>query len=368
MGPSRMELGESPRLGLMGRERRRYERRARSIRLRFEADGEEHRAVTTTVSPGGAFVKAAFVPVEGTRLTFREVYTQGGPTIFIQGEVRWTVPRPTLARPDTGFGLRFISMYTRDDPSSLEDFLAYVDPDRPEPPIIDFEERKDGVYAVHHFDDDRVATTTRDASSADGELEELPAVDLAREVDRLARGEERVARAGVEATASSASPEGPGVAPPKPRTRRRTVTGIFTALFGRRREPVEEAFEGRRDAVTPVVGSGADGTIRDARRPLLRLAWADGEAEVRIERLTAAQADVRASGPAAPEVGARVTLVPLEVPGAGEGMRLEGTVADRSRDDGGAWLRLVVTLDPPASPGAEAARVRYLRLVNGPAV
>ncbi|TNF32854.1 MAG: hypothetical protein EP329_09140, partial [Deltaproteobacteria bacterium] len=180
----------------MRRERRQHARRAKSIRLRFDADGEEHRAVTATVSPTGAFVKASYIPERGATVTFREVYNHHA-RIFLRGEVSWVLATPTLDRPDTGFGLRLIEVFTQDDPGALEEFLRYFDPALATPIDIQYEERPNGVCAVYRFEAREVQEPAEAQPVAeapeDDDLEELATVDLANELARLDREQARSA-------------------------------------------------------------------------------------------------------------------------------------------------------------------------------
>src|SRR5262245_16672023 len=114
-------------------EKRRFPRRAKSIRFRFEHAGDQHRAVTTFVSLSGAYLKASYVPKPGTLLTLVERFNSEGVEISLRGEVMWAQDEPTLERPETGFGIRFIELATRADPGHLEDFLKALDPTQPLP-------------------------------------------------------------------------------------------------------------------------------------------------------------------------------------------------------------------------------------------
>lgn len=238
-------------------DKRRYPRRAKSIRFRFEHDGDLHFGVTTGVSLAGAFVKASHVPGKGAVLVLEERFNPDGVTIALRGEVVWTLDAPTLERPDTGFGFRFSEAFTRADPGLLEDFLRALDPAfrAANGGEIAYEERATGVHAVFRFPTSAGPTTPEDHVGPH-EPDEPHVVDLARELERLSREEAR-SRGTTGPTDRDAPPprprtaaeapaprqlETPGLAkdaPPAPppearaRTRKRSVTGIFTALFGR---------------------------------------------------------------------------------------------------------------------------------------
>lgn len=340
-------------------DRRRYVRRARSIRLRFELAGEEHRCVTTTVSPGGAQIKAAHVPERGAMVVFREVYNPGAPVIFIRGQVRWDSPVATLDHPETGFGIRFVEFFTREDPQALEDFLLYIDPDMPSAPEIQFEERADGVYAVHRFRDERAAGGASDPLEPDLGPEELVSVDLEGELRRLAGDDEPV-----PPPADDAESDDPGARAPRgqrPRSRRRTVTGIFTALFGRRRDADE--FDA---ALTPNPdGPGrSPAALRDAHRPQVLLGWGEEAAQASVESLSRRRATLRVGGETPPD-GAEIGVTPLGMGKDLAGFTMSGRV---TRQVGGGAGGAVIELElrAPADAHAAVAFESYLKAVNGP--
>lgn len=339
-------------------DRRRYVRRARSIRMRFELAGEEHRCVTTTVSPGGAQVKAAYIPERGAMVVFREVYNPGAPVIYIRGQVRWRSPPASLDQPDTGFGVRFVELFTRDDPQALEDFLLYIDPDMPRPPELAFEERTDGVYVVYRFPEERAAEAAALAEPELGE-EELLAVDLEGELRRLAAREERPAAAQGEG-----SPGGSGAPAPRgqrPRSRRRTVTGIFTALFGKKREADE--FDAAATP-SPEVPGPSRGALRDAHRPQVLLGWGEEVSQASVESLSRRRASLRVSGPT-PSDGVEIGVTPLDMGKELAGFTMSGRVT-RQVGDGGGGVLLDLDLRAPADAHAAVAFEAYLKAVNGP--
>lgn len=361
------------------RERRRAERRTRSIRLRFVADGEEHRAVTTSVSATGAFVKAAHVPQVGARLTLREVYNAAGSHLRLVGEVMWTLPEPALDRPDTGFGLRFIELATREDPAAIGDFVRYLDPTARAPVAIDYEERAQGVFAVHRFDpsaEDDVGALAGGEEALEPEFEEVVTIDLARELDRLDREQARTETTGVPARGAVAppAPRPPPPAPPeaperRARTRRRTVTGIFTALFGRRRDQDEHTFDEAGDRTPPLTGVGGAGRlevepVHDAHLQRVEVRWSRATHEAGVWALDRDRATLRGPAPI-PAVGEVVAMTPREVEGPLAGLALRGRVAGHGAHDRGA-LEYTVALEHEADARWRADFEAFLRLVNGP--
>ena len=65
------------------------------------------------MSRSGAFLKCAYVPRPGQVITLRELYAHGGARVFLRAEVVWVIDEPTLQRPFTGFGVRFIELLTQ---------------------------------------------------------------------------------------------------------------------------------------------------------------------------------------------------------------------------------------------------------------
>jgi hypothetical protein len=359
------------------RDRRLHSRRAKSIRLRFHAEGEEHRAVTTTVSPGGAFVKAAFVPTPGTTVTFREVYNHGA-RIFLRGEVAWVLDEPTLDRPDVGFGLRFIELFTQDDPGTLEEFLRYLDPGL-EPPIdIQYEERPSGVFAVYRFTGENAddegdqeaadgARTAKDAPGGD-DLEDATTIDLANELARLEREQARTESPAAGSPAAPASEPAPAAPRPRERSRRRMVTGIFTALFSRRREHAEEGFEpGRERSQTPPIGATDKPAVHDARLPRVTLGWDGDEIEAGVKTLGGELAVLRAKGPG-PPVEAPVRITPLDGGDEVLGLSLRGRVLAYAAGDADRGDEYTLLLDAPEGREQGQRLTAWLRHVNGPAI
>jgi len=359
----------------MRRERRQHARRAKSIRLRFEADGEEHRAVTATVSPTGAFVKAAYVPPAGTTITFREVYNHGA-RIQLRGEVSWVLAEASLVQPDTGFGLRLIEVFTQDDPAALEEFLRYFDPDLPAPLDIQFEERPSGVCAVYRFDEragnEPPGSSSRpNEESENGELEELATVDLSSELARLDREQARRAPTTapkVESPPPSDEATPKDAPPPKPRdrSRRRMVTGIFTALFSRRREQADEGFGPDRQS-TPPIDERPTRAVHDARLPRVTLLWDGGTLDAGVKTVGGELAVLRARG-AGPPVEADVILSPVDGGDAVSGLELGGRVLSFAAGAGDRGDEYTLLLDPPDGPTQAERLTAWLVHVNGPAV
>ncbi len=349
-------------------DRRRFTRRIKSIRFRFTADGEERRAVTTTVGPGGAFLKASYIPRVGTTLTLHEVYNRGAPEILLRAEVRWTVTDPTLERPDTGFGVAFLELFTREDPSTLEDFLRYLAPDL-HTPDIQFEERSDGVYAVYRFAGDASlplgGAQLHEPESLDEE--ELPSVDLERELARLER-EARGDGGDVSPTQGSGPEASEAPLRRRTRSRRRSVTGIFTALFSRRRGDHEPGFDDGPDAFLTPAGDhpGDDDRRRGAQRPEVALSWNLGRARAHVDTLERAHALLRSHGPQLPAAGDRLRLTPIDAAAdQTDELELCGVVDQLEQDDGGG-ARFTVRFEDRMDPAREARFERWLRAVNGP--
>jgi len=370
--PPRNERRDRPERGA---DKRRFPRRAKSLRFRFDHDDEVHFAVTTSVSLSGAFLKASHVPRPGAVLVLEERFNPDGVTISIRGEVVWCIEQPSLERPDTGFGFRFLELFTRADPGLLEDFLRALDPafSVATGGEIAYEERASGVHAVFRFptvepDPNRhphVAPTTAP--------EDAPVVDLARELERLSREEARQGRSPVDEAGRMIEsqpfvmPEAPPPLPPpaetRPRSRRRSVTGIFTALFGR--GPRED--QPVQSEPTPALGmDDATGLlVHDPRRPRMLLSWGPKSVVARIESL-GRQAATLWTNDAAPSSGEVVVLRPVGTPPGLQQLAIHAVVRSREdRQKGGlSWLSLDFTrVDEQGRVGRFQD---YLRLVNGP--
>lgn len=221
-------------------ERRRFPRRAKSLRVWFEHADEQHRAVSTVVGLGGAFFKASHLPQPGSILTLHERFKVDGGGVSLRCEVVWLADRPTLERPDTGFGVRFLEAVTRADPSNLEEFLLGLGDERTFE--IALEERAHGAYSVFRFPTDE-ALPAPEVEHDFTEHDEPAVIDLQRELDRLGR-EERKRDARVQAPTPAIAlknvPPPTPVEPDLPRTRKkRRITGLFTALFSRQRDPAQ---------------------------------------------------------------------------------------------------------------------------------
>lgn len=356
-------------------EKRRFPRRAKSIRFRFEAGGDQHYAVTTFVSLSGAYMKASYVPRPGTLLTLIERFNADAVELALRGEVMWTQDDATLERPETGFGVRFIELATRADPGHVEDFLKSLDPTRIVAEI-EFEERANGAHAVYRFpvtELDPEAYKEEEAGFA--ELDEPVIVDLDRELDRLDRQDVR-SRGPVSAEIAPPPlppkvdapplPDGP---PPVPRedtaararTRKRSVTAIFTALFSRGTR-LEDLAVDQVSEPTPTIAEAT--LIHDSRRPKILLSWQGGSVVARIESLGRQSATLWTND-AAPERGAEVTLKPV---GAGPAFELAIQARILTREDrtrsGVSWLSLsFLRVDEHGRAGRFQ---EYLRYVNGP--
>lgn len=355
-------------------DKRRYPRRAKSIRFRFEHDGDTHFAVSTSVSLSGAFLKAARVPRVGTVLVLEERFNPEGVAIAVRGEVVWAIDEPTLDRPDTGFGFRFFELFTRADPGLLEDFLRALDPAFRVATggEITYEERASGVHAVFRFpyievDIDQFAAEVDDRI----EPEEAHVIDLDRELERLSREE---ARMGLEPPSLPAIPDSPppAVMPPlppsatdqRPRTRKRSVTGIFTALFGRGGKNEDQPVGAE---ATPALGmddmSGL--LVHDARRPKMLLSWGARSVVARIESL-GRQAATLWTSDAAPEAGESITLRPVGTPPGLQQLAIHGVVKSREDRGKGALSWLSIDFTKVDEQGRVGRFQDYLRLVNGP--
>jgi len=355
-------------------EKRRFPRRAKSLRFRFEHAGDQHYAVTTFVSLSGAYMKASHVPRPGTLLTLVERFNADGVDLALRGEVMWTQDEATLERQETGFGLRFIELATRADPGHIEDFMKALDPTRPVAEI-EFDERSNGAHAVYRFPVTELDPEFyKEEEAGFAELDEPIVVDLDRELDRLDRLDERN-RGPVSDLAppplppdlgSSDPPEVPPPMPPRDdpalrsRTRKRSVTGIFTALFSRGR--VDDLAVDQVSEPTPTIGEAT--LIHDSRRPKILLSWQGGSVVARIESLGRQSATLWTND-AAPEKGQEVTLKPVGVGPAFE-LAIQARILtreDRTRS-GVSWLSLsFVRVDEHGRAGRFQ---EYLRYVNGP--
>ena len=374
-------------------EKRRFPRRAKSIRFRFDHAGDQHRAVSTFVSRSGAFLKASCVPRPGTLLTLVERFNSDGVDLALRGEVMWIRDEATLEQPDTGFGFRFIELATRADPSHLEDFLKALDPTGAIPAIV-FEERATGAHAVVRFPlADLDPQSYKEEEPGFLELDEPVVVDLDRELDRLTR-EER----GPPAPSGQARPAAPppppipqpsGAVPPplpgapasgdkpngagsspnlapasdsglRPRSRKRSVTGIFTALFSR--GPRLDDLSVEHAEPTPALAEGT--LIHDARRPKLLLSWASGSVVARIESL-GRQGAILWTNDAAPERGQEVKLEPVgTTPSFDLAISARVLTREDRKKSGVSWLSLgFVRVDERGRTGRFQ---EYLRHINGP--
>jgi len=359
-------------------EKRRFPRRAKSIRFRFEAGGDQHYAVTTFVSLSGAYMKASYVPRPGTLVTLIERFNADAVELAVRGEVMWTQDDATLERPETGFGVRFIELATRADPGHVEDFLKSLDPTRIVAEI-EFEERANGAHAVYRFPVTELDPEAyREEEAGFSDLDEPVIVDLDRELDRLDRQEGR--NRGPSSDLHGAAfvppplpkldapplPDGPPPVPrdepaPRSRTRKRSVTGIFTALFSRGTR-LEDLAVDQVSEPTPTIGEAT--LIHDSRRPKILLSWPGGSVVARIESLGRQSATLWTND-AAPDRGQEVTLKPV---GAGPAFELAIQARVLTREDrtrsGVSWLSLsFVRVDEHGRAGRFQ---EYLRYVNGP--
>lgn len=364
-------------------EKRRFPRRAKSIRFRFDHQGDQHRAVSTFVSRSGAFLKSSHVPRPGTLLTLVERFNAEGIDLSVRGEVMWTRDEPTLEQPDTGFGFRFIELATRADPSHLEEFLKALDPTAPTP-VIAFEERATGAHAVYRFP---LAELDPQAYREDEpgflEIDDPVIVDLDRELDRLSREERNRGPSAPEA-APSPPPLPPAAQGPPPlpntsaaspdartesteasglrvRSRKRSVTGIFTALFSRGAKVMDDLSVEHAEP-TPTISEGT--LIHDARRPKLLLSWPQGSVVARIESL-GRQGAILWTNDAAPERGQEVKLEPVgTTPSFDLAISARVLTREDRKKSGVSWLSLgFVKVDERGRVGRFQ---EYLRHINGP--
>lgn len=322
-------------------DKRRFPRRAKSIRFRFDHADDRHFAVSTMVSIGGAYLKASHLPPVQTALTLVERFKADGGHVTIRCEVVWHQDRPTLERPETGFGVRFIEAVTRADPANLEEFLIGLDPNI-QAPHIALEERAQGVYSVYRFpsSSDRMDDDEPDFTSQD----EPDIVDLAGELERLRREE-----AGKRTTTPVAPPTTEPPALPQPMTRkRRRITGLFTALFSRQRE-------GDGESDNPAAGSPED-------RRKVEVVWEDAIAMARIQTFDAAGATLWLDA-VAPVAGTSAVVRPTsDVPPTMADLYLMAQVVSREdRPDGVILLTLQFTrIDERGRAGRFADYLRYL--------
>jgi hypothetical protein len=349
-------------------DKRRFPRRAKSIRFRFEHAGDQHFAVSTFVSLAGAYLKAAHVPRPGTLLSMTERFNADGVELCLRGEVMWVQDDATLERPETGFGLRFIELATRADPSYVEDFLKALDPTR-NITEIEFEERANGAHAVYRFPVWELDPEAyREEEAGFGDFDDPVAMDLDRELDRLGREDARNSGGPVLDLAPPPLPPPPPQPEPSPaadtaaraRSRKRSVTVIFTALFTRGR--IDDLAVGEGVEATPAIAEAT--LIHDSRRPKILLSWQGGSVVARIESLGRESATLWTND-AAPERGQEVTLKPV---GTGSAFELAIRARVLSREDrsrsGVSWLSIAfVKVD---ENGRSGRFQEYLRYVNGP--
>lgn len=324
-------------------ERRRFPRRAKSLRVWFEHADEQHHAVSTVVGLGGAFFKASHLPQPGSILTLHERFKVDGGGVSLRCEVVWLADRPTLERPDTGFGVRFLEAVTRADPSNLEEFLIGLGDDRAYE--IALEERAHGAYSVYRFPTDE-ALPPPEVEHDFTEHDEPAVIDLQRELDRLGR-EERKRDARVQAPTPAIAlknlPPPPPVEPDLPRTRKkRRITGLFTALFSRQRDAAPQEERGRLD---------------------VELHWQDQSARGRLEAIGPHGAELLAAS--SPPDGSQLVLRPL-APGTHSELAVVAVVTRReSRPDGSFQVALdFLDIDERGDLGRFE---RYLELVKGTA-
>jgi len=356
-------------------DKRRFPRRAKSIRFRFEHEGDVHFAVTTTVSLSGAFLKASHVPRPGTVLVLDERFNSDGVAISMRGEVVWVADRPSLERPDTGFGFRFFELFTKADPGLLEDFLRALDPAFRVATggEIAYEERASGVHAVFRFpfvDAEPGAYSDEPANTY--EPDDPHVVDLDRELERLSREE---ARMGIPplpppppdpspVLSSSPDPSGGGRPELRPRSKKRSVTGIFTALFGGAKKSEDQPVGPEH---TPALGMD-DNTgllVHDARRPKMMLSWGTRSAVARIESLHRQNATLWTSD-AAPDAGEAIVLRPVGTAAGLQLLAIHGVVKSREDRGKGGLSWLSVEFRRVDEQGRVGRFQDYLRLVNGP--
>lgn len=180
-------------------------RRPAMIRFRFDAGGQEHRAVATNVSPSGAFLKASEVPAKGTHVTLREFIRGNRMGVRVRGEVVWTIPRASLETPETGYAIQFIEAFSVGDPGPLEEFIRMVAPGVS--PEIGSEDRNGQQCSVYRFPSPQTEPPTVERISGDA-FDVLPEVDLASELDRLEREQRRKKNGRAERAARPAAQRG----------------------------------------------------------------------------------------------------------------------------------------------------------------
>jgi hypothetical protein len=299
------------------RSRRRH---ARSIRFAFETGDEDHLAVTTIVSLGGAFLKASHIPRPGTLVNLIERFSPSGKPVTVRAEVVWTSSHPTLERPDTGFGVRFIEASTRADPSHLEEFLRILDPTY-DGALITFEERPLGAHVVYRF--------------GDGDIE---AADYAGDDSTTAGFDDH--RGPLTPHHVEAALPLPPV-PPEPSSDRskrsgKTVTGIFTSLFRR---------VGRRDA-EPIAEPSRTPVVTSPASPRqVALSWGATKLAGIVGSVGPHSARVSLEGPL-PAVGTGVLLRPLGMPLALADLAISAVVAARDGSTSSVSLTFLRTDDP----------------------
>ncbi len=365
-------------------EQRRFARRAKSIRFTFEQNGEEHFAVTTIVGLGGAFVKSSAVPRPGALLVLRERFNAAAVDISVRCEVVWTLERPTLERPDIGFGFRIHEIATQADPGHLEDFLRALDPGYKTIPGagIAYEERTNGAHAI--FRVPAIAArgeffSDEDLSPAD--LEDLVEIDLASELAGLDGGlapsahpESRPERGagfnsratvprGMNAYRDPGTAEGtaPDDSDPTKRSRRRSVTGIFTAIFRRPKLSEHDPADAFTASSAGDAG-GAGAATREARRPAMVLSWGATTLVARIDQLTPQLAALWTTD-SAPEPGTPIVLRPAGALAPLDALTIHAHVLERSARPRGGGHRVVVRIARVDEAGQVGRFGDYLRFI-----
>ncbi|TNF31832.1 MAG: hypothetical protein EP329_11715 [Deltaproteobacteria bacterium] len=154
---------------------------------------------------------------------------------------------------------------------------------------------------------------------------------------------------------------------PRERSRRRMVTGIFTALFSRRREQAEEEGFDRPQGVTPAIQEAAKQAIHDARLPRVTLFWETGQLEAGVKSLSGARAVLRAHGHG-PAVEEDVVLNPIDGGDEVAGLDLGGRVRAWVEGKGEHGDEYTLELDPPDDADQAERLTAWIRYVNGPDV
>lgn len=171
------------------KDKRQFSRRSKTMRFRFDMDGQVHRAVCSNVSAGGAFLKASQVPAKGSQVLLSEVFRGNRDVgLRVEGEVVWTIKKATLDNPETGYAVQFAQAWTAGDTEPLKDFANVLNPNTEH--VFESTERDGQAVTLYRFPK-LVTAEPGHAGNGPSTYDALPEVDLASELDRLDRQQRR---------------------------------------------------------------------------------------------------------------------------------------------------------------------------------